>query len=570
MAAFDNVSLPGAPNIAGAGNYAQMLMQAAQEIPNKYYKAKDFQYQQQQRDLFKDGIPQGPNGQPDYGAMIQKLIQSGGAPAASSLIPALMSQSAGSEVGNAITGGTPQQPNTSPTGQTAAALDKASQRTGGGGPRTPYTQPSSLSAGDDAPETTRTLAAGIANGRPISETQFRNFARAGGVGDPDAPLSPDQEARLTTIIGNNLRSSGGQSSPPATNDAASGGRPPISAAEAPQGNEQTPVGASGGSPVSPAPTAAAGGGAPQPSGPQVAQNATRPTPVGSEAEARQLQAKALQLRSIAGRIAGINPKAAEQAKDAADKADDRAKQIFESIGKFNEPGRTQRDVESGATLKAEQIKTDTERFGKVYDQTQHTADDTNKLLDTLKLTKGLMDQPSFYSGAGAEFVQSAKRIGVALGLTNPSEAQAMEAFGKTVSSAVMDQIRSLGGQGLGPVRVAEIKIMERAAQNHDNTPASNRLLTELQMRMAENWTLPIAKLAREYNNGHLDAGFDKVKQDWINKHPLLSKEELDDPRRIAPPLARTPADLDKIGWKDGMPFRTPDGRIFMHAPKPGG
>ncbi len=152
-------------------------------------------------------------------------------------------------------------------------------------------------------------------------------------------------------------------------------------------------------------------------------------------------------------------------------------------------------MESGATLKAEQIKTDTERFGKQYDAIQHQADETNKLVDTLKLTKGLMDQPSFYSGAGAEFVQSAKRIGVALGLTNPSEAQAMEAFGKTVSSAVMDQIRSLGGQGLGQVRVAEIKIMERAAQNHDNTPASNRLLTEMQMRMAANITTGTSMLA---------------------------------------------------------------------------
>jgi hypothetical protein len=146
---------------------------------------------------------------------------------------------------------------------------------------------------------------------------------------------------------------------------------------------------------------------------------------------------------------------------------------------------------------------------------------------------------------------------------------AMEVFGKTVSSAILDQIRSLGGQGLGQVRVAEINVMKQAAQNHDNTPASNRMLTEIQDRLAQRWTIPIAEAAQQYNGGHLDVGFDRWKSQYMNSHPLFSKEELADTRRISPPLARTPADLAKMGWKDGEPFRTPDGRILTHAPKSG-
>src|SRR5258707_5315645 len=138
MAEYDNVSLPGPPDIAHAGNYASLLMQGLQAIPEKYYKYKDQQYQQQQRDLFQspdsqamlqDALKSG-----NYAPLLQKMIQSGGASKASSLVPQLIGLPANQQAAKSF-GDEPQQPNTSPTGQTAAALDKASTRAGGGGPR---------------------------------------------------------------------------------------------------------------------------------------------------------------------------------------------------------------------------------------------------------------------------------------------------------------------------------------------------------------------------------------------------------------------------------------------------
>jgi hypothetical protein len=228
----------------------------------------------------------------------------------------------------------------------------------------------------------------------------------------------------------------------------------------------------------------------------------------------------------------------------------------------------------------EQQKADVTAGEKRYEGIQHQADEAHNLVQTLRLNQSLMDDPNFYSGTGEEYNLMWKRIGASLGLTDPNAAVAQEAFRKTVSSAILDQIRSLGGQGLGQVRVAEINVMKQAAQNQDNTPAANRLLSEMQMRLATKWTLPIAELAQAYKDGGqvtidgqpytlpkhgtLDAGFDKLKTKYINEHPLLSKEDLEDTRRIAPPLVRSPADLKKIKWKDGTPFRTPDGRIFTH------
>src|SRR5258708_10109226 len=81
MAAYDNVSLPGPPDIAHAGNYADMLMRGLSNVGESYQKGQDFRYKQRQQDLFKDGLPTDANGQPDYGAMLKQVLQSGGAPA---------------------------------------------------------------------------------------------------------------------------------------------------------------------------------------------------------------------------------------------------------------------------------------------------------------------------------------------------------------------------------------------------------------------------------------------------------------------------------------------------------
>jgi hypothetical protein len=225
---------------------------------------------------------------------------------------------------------------------------------------------------------------------------------------------------------------------------------------------------------------------------------------------------------------------------------------------------------------------------KKYDTLQHQADEAQNMVQTLKLNQSLMDSPDFYSGVGEPYQLFLARMKAALKL-DPNAATPQEAFKKTVSSAILDQIRSLGGQGLGQVRVAEINVMKQAAQNEENTPAANRTLSEMQMRLATRWTIPIAEMAQAYKNGgtvqidgkdvsfqrhgYLDAGWDKIKSQYLNDHPLLSPGELSDTRRIAPPLARSPADLKRIGWRDGMPFRT--GRtlsngqpeILTHAPK---
>src|SRR5260221_2984143 len=108
MAAYDNVSLPGPPDIAHAGNYAQMLMEGLQKIPQKYYDYQNQQYQQRQRDLFQspdnqaalqDALKTG-----NYAPVLQSMIKAQGASAAP-VIGQLISDQAGARLAESINGG---------------------------------------------------------------------------------------------------------------------------------------------------------------------------------------------------------------------------------------------------------------------------------------------------------------------------------------------------------------------------------------------------------------------------------------------------------------------------------
>src|SRR5258706_768289 len=157
MAAYDNVSLPGPPDIAHAGQFAQQLYSMLTGVGESYQKGQDFQYKQRQQNLFQDPDSQAMLEEAlksgNYAPVLQKMIRAQGAGAAP-VIGQLMSDQAGARLADAIGGGggTPQQPNTSPTGQTAAALDKASARTGGApsNPRIPYSGSDQPSATDNA------------------------------------------------------------------------------------------------------------------------------------------------------------------------------------------------------------------------------------------------------------------------------------------------------------------------------------------------------------------------------------------------------------------------------------
>src|SRR5258706_4252833 len=105
MAAYDNVSLPGPPDIAHAGQFAQQLYSMLTGVGESYQKGQDFQYKQRQQDLFQDPDSQAMLEEAlksgNYAPVLQKMIRAQGAGAAP-VIGQLMSDQAGVRLAQSV------------------------------------------------------------------------------------------------------------------------------------------------------------------------------------------------------------------------------------------------------------------------------------------------------------------------------------------------------------------------------------------------------------------------------------------------------------------------------------
>src|SRR5215475_9258414 len=149
MAAYDNVALAAPPNIASAGNYAQLLYDMMNNLPKQYAAGQDFQYQQRMRNLFANGVPTDAAGNPDYTKMLTQAIGAGGAATAVQAAPEmqklqLMRQILPELIGGGGGGGSAWDtdtatatPATSPVRPTAPAAASPASITGPAGPSAP-------------------------------------------------------------------------------------------------------------------------------------------------------------------------------------------------------------------------------------------------------------------------------------------------------------------------------------------------------------------------------------------------------------------------------------------------
>lgn len=184
----------------------------------------------------------------------------------------------------------------------------------------------------------------------------------------------------------------------------------------------------------------------------------------------------------------------------------------------------QAKVEADKTFASENAKS----YIKKYDSIQTAGERARMDIPQLDLARRLTEDPNFYSGVGEKYNLLLKRAVTALG-GDENTAAPQEAFRKIVSNSILDQIKGMAGTG--QIRVAEIKIMEQAAANPDNTPQANRLLLELSSRLQKR-SAAIADMAQSYNGGRLDSGFDRKVAEYDRKNPMISDKEIPDFRKI--------------------------------------
>jgi hypothetical protein len=504
MASWDTPAVA-APS---AANYAAPLVDFSKINPvDDYFKGRQEVREDQKATAFRNGIPRDSNGDPDFNKITDTAARTGGIDYALPLLKLQADRQIGQQASAAINGSAPPQ-----------GAQPSMSRPSGSGPVQPPAAPAAA-----AQPTVMTIlsAQGIPNDQ--LDAAAASVSRQLGVGPTD-PIDT-QDPQVRNVLGPAIQRIKGVGQVVAQN----GPQPPA----APAATQSA---------ASPTPLAAPAGASPE-----------GDSPAGwTKADADSASAKADRLFAYSAAVAGVNPKVADAAKAAAEANEARAKQIRDYISGEDTstpdqknyqsdklPGESMADYQARAAGGVELAKADSTAYSKKYEGIQKAAQEASIEQPKIQLMKTFSNDPNFYSGPLEPTNRGFKQFAATIG-ADPNKALPQEGFNKVASDMLTSQIRALGASGAGPVRIAEVKNMQKSIANLGITPVTNRLLVEITDR-AYNDTQAIADLTRKYEAnpknlpGKKNVGLDQAIHDYYQSHPLFTKEEISDPRLIAPP-----------------------------------
>lgn len=196
-------------------------------------------------------------------------------------------------------------------------------------------------------------------------------------------------------------------------------------------------------------------------------------------------------------------------------------------------------------------KLDAQQYSKLLGGLQGAGNNAASMLPHIQMAKALINSPDFYSGSAEGAVLGYKRFLAATGI-DPGASLPQEAFRKTMAANILNQVDDLKatatemGAGSSRIFASQIDLMEKAAQNPDNSVAANRFLTELSDRAAQRG-ITLADKAADYKQAHgsLDVGFEKDLRGWMAKNPMFTAKELANPETIGAPAKAAPSSFQE-------------------------
>jgi hypothetical protein len=201
------------------------------------------------------------------------------------------------------------------------------------------------------------------------------------------------------------------------------------------------------------------------------------------------------------------------------------------------------------------MKLDAAEYGKLHTGLSAQGTTAAQMLPSIQLAKSLINSPDFYSGTGEGLNLAWKRAVAALG-GDANAALPQEAFRKIMAANILHQVddmkaaaTEMGGTA-GRIFQSQIDLMEKAAQNPDNSIQANKFLSELSERAARR-NIAIADMADTYkeDHGRLSPAFSKQLRQWMQDNPMFTVEEMKNPALIAgpPPGAPAPSTVQGTG-----------------------
>lgn len=518
----------------GGGSFVPPNLGLDTKIPalvDAYWSGLEEAYKRRNQDAFKDGIPKGADGNPDYNAILSKTLTAGGTPqtgAAVSLAGVDLSRrllDLGQQQTNLIArteglGGNPAPMSGQPA---VAPVANAGARSTAPAPGVQPGQPAptggaangfqGYSGGDNGKNTITSI---VSSRMPpeLAGPAINGISAMMGT-DPNKPIDvtdPVVRARLVEAMRKYQGGDGG---------AAPAAGPQPAPQPAPQMAQAAPApGQPPASPGSAAPPAAAFSDR----FPTAQGRGSPPTGPDPEIQKKIAVYTALAASPVPQVAAAAKARLADLQK-SIDPPDDVKKYEFARRqgyqGTYQEFAAAQKADE---TYAAESTKSNIKK----YEGINTAGERSRQEVPQLQLARKLTEDPNFYSGTGEKYNLVYKRLLSAFG-ADPNVAAPQEAFRKIVSNSILDSIKSLAGTG--QIRVAEINIMREAAASTENTPAANKVLIEIATRLNQR-AIDVSDMAQGYHGGRLDAGFDRQVSAYDRAHPLFKPEEISNFRNI--------------------------------------
>jgi len=524
----------------GAGSSSRADFSGLFSGPIDAYNAeRDQKAKNDLRDAFKGGIPTLSDGSPDFGAMAKTLYQKGGINEGNALIGAAVGPTERAKL-DSVDPGQPQASTivSPPSANRGASAVVAPPLNRGGVQAQGSPAAGAPQAAQQGPATVMKILA--AQGIPNDQLGAASAAVSRQLGvDPTAPIDvndPQIRNVLAPAIAQIKRMGVGQVQPPQAGD--NQGQP-----AQPQMAQAQPAMAPPQPPQAP------------PLAPQDDPILKRLTLLAASPDKATAAAAQTRLKSY---LAGKEP--TPDMKNAAASG--------MTLPEYQAAQGEQAATQAGAV---ETAKGYVAKYQAIDEAGTKAIQEIPKLQAALKQ----MDSPDFYSGIGNNYNLALKRVAVALG-GDPNKAAPQEIVGKVIADSVLNGLGSL--KGLGPIRVAEMKLATTAAMSPDNTPQTNRFLANVAIRIQQR-AVEVSDMAQNYKDGVLDVGFDKKLREMDKAKPLFTPAEvqrfqsiIDGKEKQAPANARgaqpqfsSPSEVHAAvaagKLKSGDSFTDPNGKI---------
>jgi len=576
---------------------------ALAELPNDIFQAQQRARTQAMQNAFPGGVPLDANGQPDINKIVNTGAKLGGLEYVQGLLPYMYGANIGAAASQGLAGAVPPagapasgaagspaamraQPQATAQPTTSQQAPPAEIAMQGNGTRDNPYLPTSRVQYEEIPDGTYYRASSSTavilkgqEGQRYGSTSPANRTDA-AVAQPTAEETSSQDrsnngpnARPTQVAGTGAPFMAGGINTPAGGSTSGAPAPASTVAGAPGPIATPPQRQAQAAPQTTAlPNAAAG---------------IVPPGYDPNAFAQALTRRAAELRAQGSRFASLpNGMGAPQAKiyqDQAQALEDRAKQIFEVIGKAAQPTPEQQNAAASGAASPIEYERNKElqkgaitRSDKTYSGLQAQAAQYERdLKPYLDISRSVLNDPSMYTGTGANIALNVNRIRAAFG--NNAPAMLQEALQKVTASSVLgqintqrDQLMEAGGAS-SRIFAQQVELVEKAAPALSNTPGGNRFLVEVSTRMGE-LSRAVRDMAIEYTSDprhpYLDKAFDAKVAEYMDKHPVFTKQEMSHPELLGaptmPPALKSKQEIGQwardMGLHTSDAIRAPDGR----------